>query len=431
MKTYSVIAVLSALVAAQERPALLTRTEALRLGREGNLALQEAGLQRDAADAARAAAGGALLPGVSLASTLSRTGPNLAGDPRNAGAVSAQPDLQWSSSLQFSWTFLNPGALGAWRSAAASADAAGIHARGQAIQLSAALDLGYHDVVRQQLLLAAAAEELELSRVRRDIAISHRTIGISSALEPLQAQLAVDADSAALLVQLSSLDQSRRSLNALIGRDPGTPFRVEDSIPLPDPGDREQILSEARAGSPGLAEAESRSRAATATARAAEISVLSPTVSAFATYGLLDRWHDRNPPSDLSAQGFAYGLQATWSLFAGGSQSAQARSARAQSRIAELVRADSALQLERGVSQGWDAWIRSRAAVELGDRGMALADSVLRIASAQYRSGGLSGVDLRQAQENAMLARSRAAQARWTARVAGIQLIVAAGREPK
>ena len=171
------------LVSAQEAPPLLTRAQALRLGEEGNFALRGAFAQQDAADATRAADFGLLLPGLSLTSTLSRVGPNISGDPRDNDAISVNPDMQWTNSFTASWGFLNLGALGTWRSESALADAARIHARGQRTQLFATIDLAYHDVVRQQALLAAQRQEVDLSIARRDIAKAHRAIGVSSALE--------------------------------------------------------------------------------------------------------------------------------------------------------------------------------------------------------------------------------------------------------
>lgn len=429
MKPFSVLLIVPLAAFAQEAAPFLSRVDALRLGKEGNLALRGAVLQREASEASGDAARGALLPSLSLASSLARTGPNFAGDPRSSGAVSAQPDMQWTNAFQLTWSFLNPSSWGGWRAASATAEASAIHVGGQLVQLSAALDLAYHEVVRQQALLSAVSDELALSRARRDIARAHRAIGVSSALELMQAQLSVDADSAALLAQESSRDVARSGLNGLLGRDPRTPFRVEDSIPVVDPGSFDQILSSARASASGVAEMDAKRRALEAQASAAGMNVLVPVVSAFATYGFANRWHDRNPPPDVAVQGFAYGLQASWPLFTGGTQSAQARALRAQARAAELVRNDSALQLERNVAQGWDSWIRSRAALELGDRGTSLADSTLALATAQYRIGAISGIDFRQAQETALQARTRAVSARWNARAAAVQLLLLAGRE--
>ena len=429
MKTIFVLLIVAPVAFAQDVAPLLTRVEAVRMAKEGNLALRGAVLQKDASDASRDAARGALLPSLSLASNLARTGPNFAGDPRSAGAVSAQPDMQWTNAFQLTWSFLNPASWGGWRAASATAEAASIHAGGQLVQLASTVDLAYHDVVRQQALLSAVSDELALSRARRDIARAHRAIGVSSALELMQAQLSVDADSAALLAQESSRDVARSGLNALLGRDPRTPFRVEDTIPVVDPGAFERILSDARASASGVAEMGAKSRALEAQASAADLNVMVPVVSAFASYGFANRWHDQNPPPDVAVQGFAYGMQASWALFTGGSQAAQARALRAQARAAELVRADSALQLERNVAQGWDSWVRARAALELGDRGTSLADSTLALASAQYRIGAISGIDFRQAQEIALQARTRAVTARWSARAAALQLFVLAGRE--
>jgi outer membrane protein len=430
MKTIILLLLAAGLSPADDAVPLLTRAQALRTGSAGNFALQEAAASQESAEAGMDAARGALLPGLGLTSTFTRVGPNLAGDPRTSSAVSVAPDQQWSNAFQLSWSVLNFGALGTWRSQAATADAARIHSQGQTVQLLAAIDLAYHDVVRQQALLGTQRQELDLSRARRDIAKAHREIGISSALELMQAQLAVDADSSALLSQETAFDLSRRNLDAMMGRGPRGDFRVEDTILVDDPGSFERILSEARAHQSGLAEASAKARALRAQANAAAASAIAPVVSLYTTYTFFDRWHDQNPPSDVYAQGMVYGVQATWSLFSGGSQIAQSRSARALARSAELAAADSALQLEKSVVQGWAAWTRARAALELGSKDDALADSTLALAMAQYKVGAISGIDLRQAQESALQAKTLHVTTRWNARSAELQLLVLAGRKP-
>lgn len=425
MKPYALI-LAPLLVFGQDAAPLLSRTDALRLGEEGNLALRGAGAQEDAADATRESAFGTLLPGAALTSTLSRVGPNFPGDPRTGAASSVQPDMQWTNAFTASWGFLNLGALNTWRSQSALAEAARIHARGQRTQLLASIDLAYHDVVRQQVLLAAQRQEVDLSAARRDVARAHRAIGVSSALELMQAQLSLDGDSANLLAQESALDLSRRTLNGLLGRDAATAFRVEDSIPVSDPGALAELLARAREKESGLAEAKAKAKASSAQSAAAGATAVAPVVSAYATYNFLNRWHDEAPPPSVSNQGFVYGLQATWNLFGGGSQTAQWRAAKAQERAAEFARADSALQLDRAVGQAWDVWIRSRAALDLGDRDLGLADSTLNLSIAQYKVGTLSGIDLRQAQETALQAKSRYISSRWNARAASVQLRVLA-----
>jgi|GEM_PF-1648199 outer membrane protein TolC len=437
MKTLSLLLILPFFASAQDDAPLLTRADALRIGGAGNLELQGTRAGQEAAEAGSAAALGALLPSLNLSSSLSRVGPNFADDPRGGvvsgpnavSAVGVPPDMQASNTFQLSWAFLNLGAFGNWRTQALEADASKIQTRGQSIQLSAAIDLAYYDVVRQQALLSAQRQEVDLSRARRDIAKAHRAIGVTSALELMQAQLAVDADSAALLTQATALDLSRRSLNTTLGRDPRTDYRVEDSIPVDDPGPFEQILSDTRGHSANLALARARARALGAQANAAAATAIAPVVSAYASYTFLDRWHDQNPPPGVDAQGSVYGLQATWNLFSSGSQTEQWRQAKALARVGEIAAADTALALERDAVQGWDAWTRSEVALDLGERDDKLADSTLNLSLIQYKVGALAGIDLRQVQETALQAKTRDIEARWNARAAEIQLQVLAGRE--
>jgi outer membrane protein TolC len=432
MKSSGLFLLLPFLVLAQEAVPLLSRADALRIGAGGNLDLQGTRAQQEAAEAGRGAALGLLLPSLSLTSSLARVGPNFADDPRggvSGASATIAPDVQANNTFQLSWAFLNLGAFNIWRSQSYAADASRIQTRGQSIQLSASIDLAYYDVVRQQALLGAQKQEVDLSAARRDIAKAHRAIGVTSALELMQAQLAVDADSSALLTLETALDLARRGLNTTLGRDPRTEYRVEDTIPVDDPGPFEQILSEARAHSANLAQADAKARALDAQATAAAATAIAPVISAYASYVFLDRWHDQNPPPNLSAQGSVYGLQATWNLFSSGAQTQLWRQARALARVGEIAKADTALAVERNAVQGWDTWTRSRVSLELGDRDDKLADSTLALALTQYKVGVLAGIDLRQAQETALQAKTRNIATRWNARAAEIQLQVLAGRE--
>lgn len=402
-----------------EAAPLLTPEAARDLALRQNLSFQGQGLTRESAAEQVRAARGALLPSLALTSTLTRIGPNLAGDaPTGNPAITGSPDLQWSNALQARLPLLN---LSAWNQLAAlkSQDkAAAIRLSGQDNTLALQVDQAYFEVVRQELSQASRRRTLELSRLRTTVARERQRLGAATVLDVRQAQLSLNSDSSALLSGELSLQGSRRTLNALLSRDPSTPFSVIDTIPVPIPGSREDLHARTLANSPGLAELQARRESQDATLRAATATQLLPTLDAFANYQFLNRWHDQNPPNDRAWQGFAFGLQLTYPLFTGGAPTAQRSLASLQSRQLELSLRDSTLQLERAFAQTWSQWELACQSLALEEVNLSLADSTQSLAMEQFRIGGITGLDLRTYQETAQQARLRELSARASARTA-------------
>lgn len=414
----SLLLALGTLARAEAAP-LLTPEAARDLALRQNLSYQGQGLTRQGTAEQVRAARGALLPSLGLTSTLTRVGPNLAGDAYTGNpAVSGSPDLQWTNALQARQPLLN---LAAWNQLSAlkgQDKAAAVRLSAQGNQLSLQVDQAYFEVVRQELSQASRRQTLELSRLRTSVAQARQRLGAATVLDVRQAQLAFNADSSTLLAGDLSLQAASRALNALLSRDPATAFSVIDTLPVPDPGSREELHRQALTNSPGLAELQARQESQAATVRAATATQLLPTLDAFANYQFLNRWHDQNPPNDRAWQGFAFGLQLTYPLFSGGIPTAQRTLAALQSRQLELSLRDSTLQLERSFAQAWSQWETARQSLALEESNLALADSTQALALEQFRIGGITGLDLRAVQETAQQARLRTLSARASARTA-------------
>jgi outer membrane protein TolC len=411
----------------QAEAPLLTPQAAQELAARQNLSLQGQVLQHDLTSEQVDASRGVLLPSLALASTLTRVGPNFADDPHtNNPATTAGPDLQMNNALQLQMPLLNLGQWYQWRALQGQEKAAKSHVQGQAILLAWQIDQAYYTAVLQEQTHRTQVQTLELSRLREQIADKGHAIGVSSLLDLREAQLAEHTDSSTLLSLDATVIQARRNLNTLLSRDPETPFSVIDSIPVNDPGTLQQLHDQALANSPSLSELQAKLESQQAQVRSATANLFAPTLSAFANYQFVNRWHDQDPPPSASWQGFAFGLQLSYPIFGGGIQASQERQARIQERQIELSRRDSTLQLERGISQAWSNWESARKALALEEVNVKLADSTLTMAVDQYRVGAIAGIDLRTIQETDQQARIRWIEARYNARYAANQLRILA-----
>jgi outer membrane protein TolC len=100
--------------------------------------------------------------------------------------------------------------------------------------------------------------------------------------------------------------------------------------------------------------------------------------------------------------------------------------ARVNRDVARAVRADLERQVRRDVTNGYDVYQTSRAAVELARVGVTVGRETYRMQELRYRSGASTILDLLDAQVNLALAEAGLAQARLANRLAlaGLEAIL-------
>lgn len=423
----ALLALIPSLLHAQEAPRL-TLQEALALGKVGNPAFLKVRSQTRQAQEAVSLSDAALLPTLSVTSDLVRLGPNLAGDPWSNAAAKSLPDNQWTTTFSARWNVFDGFLTTSTRSARRGLlEASQAKERGSASSLSAQIATAYLEAVRQQALLKVRQDALAFTRERMAIAQGRAQIGSASLLDLQQAQLDANADSSVWMRQNLSMQQSRRQLNWLLGRDPATPFRVEDSVALEVLPALEELLSQARAQYEPLKESRARLASSREEVRTVSAEYL-PSVNLYANYVFLNQLRDSHPPANAYWQGFQYGAQVTLALFEGGKTGAKSRSAQETLRQSELSLSEAELQLARDLQQARASAELSLSVLDLETSNARLAESTLAMAMERHRIGQLSGIDLRRIQEARTDAQGRAVSARIDAGIGQIQLFLLAGR---
>jgi outer membrane protein TolC len=155
-----------------------------------------------------------------------------------------------------------------------------------------------------------------------------------------------------------------------------------------------------------------------------------PELSLYANHVWLGSLHDDDPPGDAWSQGMVYGATASWTLFEGLRTAARTKeSAASRSRAATALAAR-----EREVAGALDGakvrWETARTAWSLESDNAVQAGQVMDAALARYRSGSLSGLDLRRYQDSREQALVGSDEARLELLLARIALRRAAGLDP-
>jgi len=411
---------LVSVAAAQE----ISLQEALEAARSGSPSVDLARSDLDAARARSAQARGALLPVVTASSEWSRLGPNLAGDPRSSAAARMDGDAQWRSVLGARWTvfdgFRSWNALEAVSARERAADAALSEADAATRDAVAARWVALWLSTRRETM---AESTLQTSRARRDVAGLRRDIGSDAGLEARQAVLDAHRDSLALLRAVAARTQASRVLELALGR------KAEGRLVPSDPGvvDTADPLAGCDAAEPPDVRALRALSEASGQELSASRSGWWPDVSLFANHVWLGALRDVPPPENAWSQGFVYGANATWILFEGGRTPARGREAAASRAKAAVALASREREVDGALAAARTRWQTARTAWALESDNVVQAALVLQAALVRYRSGNLSGLDLRRYQDSRDQALLGADEARAELLLARLALRRAAG----
>lgn len=401
--------------------------EALDAARTANPSVDLARSDLDASRARSTQAFGAALPVVTATSDLSRLGPNLGGEARSSAAARMDGDAQWRNVLGAKWTvfdgFRSWNALGSTSARVRAAEASLLEAERSAQDLVASRWGALWLAGRRE---AMAESTLATSRLRLAISVVRTEIGSEAGLESRQARLDARRDSLALLRARAARLQAARALEIAMGRKAeGTAVALDP--PAPD-------TTDPLAGSSPAEPSDLRALREIADASGRELSASRagwwPELSLYANHVWLGALHDDDPPGDAWSQGMVYGATASWTLFEGWRTSGRTReSAALRARAATALAAR-----EREAAGAFDGartrWETARTAWTLESDNAIQSAQVMDAALARYRSGSLSGLDLRRYQDSREQALVGADEARLELLLAGIALRRAAGIDP-
>lgn len=312
----------------------------------------------------------------------------------------------------------------AYKRLKAQESAAGLQENGAVETTVESILTAYYGVALQKLQLAAIREALAVSQERAGLARARQEVGAGSRLDNLQAQADLNADSSSLMTQENALREARFRLNALLARDPATPFDVPDTIPV----EAGLPLDAWRAALP---ERNAGIRAARAQLRASEFSLKEargahlPTLTGGLGYSVAPDALNSAPSTGSDA--VTYSVSATLPLFDG----LRTRQSVGASRIALRSRETAVRQTEQQVRGEYASaegrYLSGLRQIGLEERNLEVARLQAEAARERFRVGASSALEFRDAQQRLLDARTRLATVRQTVKQSELALRRLAG----
>lgn len=295
------------------------------------------------------------------------------------------------------------------------------------VVLADAIDT-YYDVARQQQQLVVLRTGLAISRERLRIVQARRDLGTASDLEVRQAQVDLNADSAAVLRQQSALVGTKAQLNALLGRTRApTRYAVAAQIALDTTLVAATIRQAAAEQNPVLQQAEQSLSVAQAEERELRADYF-PSLDASVSYGYSELDSESGFLRASTSTDLQYGLSLTWDLFDGLNRVRRSQNAQVRTRNAQLFVDDVQAQLEADLARAYENYRNRLQLVTLERQNLQAAIANVDVALEQFRQGTITSVELREVQEQRVQAESRLLDARFEAKRAETELLRLSGQ---
>lgn len=286
--------------------------------------------------------------------------------------------------------------------------------------------IAYSDIIRHTVLLDACAQRLKSSNLRYSIAHNKFKTGLGSEQEWLQSGVARQADSTSYIRQLSSLKKSKIALNELMCTNVQRDYTTDDTIPLVSIPELDELITSSKQFNNEL-----RINTEHLIYGKQEVKSLQsgryPKLSLSGSYGFYENDTEAAFIKFNRYYGPQIGLSLGMKLFDGLRLNKSIQNAKTKVQNRELLQKDMELQISAIVAQTYLDYKSQLLTISLGKEGLKLAEKNNEIAMKAYKSGMISSLDLRVAQEDLYQAKSSLANASFDAKISETDLLRVSG----
>lgn len=286
----------------------------------------------------------------------------------------------------------------------------------------------YYNYIRQSIRLENLNSTLRLSRERLRIVEARYNIGNMSRLDLQQARVDFNTDSSRLIQQHETLYSSRIKINQMLAMDDvEQALQISDTIIRFDALlEKEQMWQNTLSNNVYLLMGDREKNIRALELQAAR-SANYPYLRLNAGYGYTDNYYNYGTNNRQNNLGLNYGLSLGYNIFDGFNRSRKQKNARLQLNNQELMIEELKLSLKSEFSNLWMAYLNNMNLTSLEKENLTHAEEYYEIAMERYMLGELSGIELREAQNNLLEAEERLLQAQYVTKLCEVSLLEISG----
>jgi outer membrane protein TolC len=287
----------------------------------------------------------------------------------------------------------------------------------------------YYNLIRQRIRLRNLRSAVGLSKERLRIVEERYMIQSMSRLELQQARVDFNADSSKIFTQIETVYASQIRLNELMGLDSvDKRYAISDTIIITQPLlNKDDLVSKTFSNNALLLTSHSNTKISELELKKVR-SRNYPYLKMNAGYGLTDNWYETGTVELQKRLGLSYGVTVGFNIFDGFNRKREQRNARIQVENNELRRQELELSLKADLSNLWMSYRNNLELWNLEKENLKVAEENHEIAVERYKLGDLSGIELREAQNNLLEAKERQSIAEYNTKLCEISLLQISGQ---
>lgn len=403
----------------------LSLNKAIEIGLQNNYSIQIANNSKDIAEKNKEAAISGLMPKVDASAGINKSSV----DTRQVfvtGVVQERENAkstQQTAGLQLSWVLFDGLKMFASYERVKELESIGvINAKAMIQGVLADIAIHYYAIVASQEQLKVSEDALAVSKKRLDVAESKNQIGAGSTLELLNAKVDYNTDLSSLIRQQESLKNLKIRLNELLILPVNNDLVLTDTIPTNQKINTTDLYQKLITQNPSLLLAKSQQRIAELNVR--EVSAdRYPTLRLNSGYNYSNQNAESGFFTENRTQGLNYGITASVNIFNGLLQSKKERIAKLQSQSAAISFESAKLSVEANWNSILNSYQNNFQLLSLEKENQLVAKKNIDISVEKYRLGGISSLQLREAQRAYIESNARYINALYQFKLAEISLL--------
>lgn len=294
-------------------------------------------------------------------------------------------------------------------------------------QTTLQLSNAYYQVAQLTESVNILKSALRVSKSRLTRTQYRNDFGQSTQLDVLNAEVDVNNDSINLLNTVQQMENAKRNLNLILGRNLDEPFEPDTVLAFDLMLSKDDLRSKAKDRNIMIQQTQSQLRNSEFAIRASKAGWF-PSLSANAAYAYQG---NQNPASPFLQGSQSYGPQAgvtlSWNLFDGGGTKTRVQNARIQLESQKLQQEQTMYTVERDVLNAHASYETALFVLEAQQDNLETAQRNFDRTNELFKQGQITSIEFRQAQLNVLNAQSSYSQAKYSAKNAELQLKQLAG----
>lgn len=284
----------------------------------------------------------------------------------------------------------------------------------------------YFDLIQEQQKLSDLDSTIIISKKRLEFTQNRYTIGKSSKLDVLNAQVDLNTDLGNLLKEKQAYANAKTLLNQILARDLNTDFVVSEGINVDRKLKLVELIDLAEKQNPEL-------MMQIINKRVSELDLKQikgeryPIVKVNTGYNFNDSKSSLGFTTESSAHGLNYGFTASLNLFDGNAQNRNEKIAKMQIDNSKLAIDQQLIQLRSNLTVAFQVYLTNLDLIDLEENNTSISKKNMEITAEKFKIGTITSVEFRAAQLNYINSRIRLSSAQFQAKLSEITLRELAG----